>query len=438
MRAPEAFFQRAPQPDVDHASKIGVTPASLSILEIGTGGSLSTLVTEKGLTGSFAITNDCGGKATSVPPKTGKGPTLKVTITGVKPVSCAFTFEDAAKNKGTLAVTVTQTTLTLTGPLPSAKNASVKITPPGKTTVVAMPLCNTSKGCAIEVPAPAGNVAFAVTITDAKGHTLATSAPLTKAIKAATANAATVSFVKDIGTLTWGTLPSGASGTAFTAKPVAVTAKDADGNVIVGTYAHAIGIADADATGATTFKVNGGSATGGLTKSTDALTLNYTGLAILPAMFTASSTGATSVRTTFTPVVASIVASQSEIDLYSLTPSTTGFSGQFTATQAGWTGSFGKAFTQTFAPVTSPTPLPTNDCPGTSVNAYAITPASGTVGTSFTVSVSSGAQGTYYANYAGECTMTINGGGGKSATVLLTFTTSGIGISTRHHGKKSP
>jgi hypothetical protein len=429
--APMAPLRRA-------VAKVTVTPTAVGLLAVGAGGVKTSTVAEKGYTGNFTSTSTCAGIAT-VAPGTGAGPSLKETVTGVKAGSCAFTFSDKSKNKAVLNVTVTTTSLTLAGPLPSSHNAAVKITPPGTTSNI--PLTSCASGCSVAVAAPVGNPTFGVVITDAGAHVLATHAAAASAILVGKANVVTITFVKTISSLVWGSIPSANAGTAFTpAKSVSLTAIDADGNTIVGTYAAKISVADSDATGATSLAINGGSAAGGLLKSTDALTLAYSGLAIVPATLTASSTGATTQHATFTPVLANIVytgakvSGNPEIDLYSNAPATPGFTATFTATQAGWTASpYSKPFTYTFAAIGGQA----NDCPNASNPAYAITPASGAAGTSFAVTASAQIQAAADPTpFAGECLMTIKGGGLKTQAVILTFTTSSIGVNGKHRPNK--
>jgi hypothetical protein len=231
-----------------------------------------------------------------------------------------------------------------------------------------------------------------------------------------------------IKSIVWGKLPAGAAGKAF-AKPIAVTitAKGSNGKPIKGAYAKPITLSNSDKSGATALLINGKPASkkNALKSSTDKVTLKYTGLAIKPATFDAKSAGAKAGKATFSPVLANIVyagpkvSSAAEIDLTSSTPATTGYSGAFTATQAGWTGSFKKAFTYTTATITGFA----NNC----ATAYVITPASGAVGTAYTVKGKTGAA-------AGECAMTLTGGVGKTLRVVLTFTTTSVGV----NGKQAP
>ena len=102
----------------------------------------------------------------------------------------------------------------------------------------------------------------------------------------------------------WGKLPAATAGKAFK-KPVAVTitAKGSNGKAITGPYAKPIKLTDSDKTGATVLQINGKPASGKntLNSSTDNVTLKYTGLAIKPAKFNASSKGAKAGKATFSP-----------------------------------------------------------------------------------------------------------------------------------------
>ena len=424
-----------------NASVVTVSPKSLGIIAIGVGSALQVTVAQTGFTGSFAIAGCTGvAKASAV-----KGPSNKSTVQGLKAGSCSLTFTGTGGQKATLPITVTTTSLKLTGPLPSAATATVKIAQGSKvvgTPVVTLTAC--SNGCTIAVPAPVGNDTFTVNISDAGKHTLAVGNPNTVQVQAGknTPGPPIISFLKVIGSLTWGSLPAASAGTAIGNKAVTVTAKDADGNVISGSYQHPISIGDGDTSGATTFQINAGSASNGLTKSTDALTLSYSGLAIVPATFQASSIGVTAAKAIFTPVLAGVVytgptsaPNNPEIDLYSNVPASSGFSGNFTATQTGWTNSpYNKAFVKyAFTAINGQT----NNCPGATNPAYAVTPAIGAVGTAFTVSASTQLQGASdTSGYAGECLMTITGGAGQTKAVVLTYTSSSVGVGLRHRKHK--
>lgn len=400
----------------DGKSKIKFSPSSASVLGIGPSTALKLTATEKGA--SFTISTTACKKFLTVKPTKGKSP-LKLTLTGKKIGSCSLTFNDNKGNSVKLKASVTTTTLALAGPLPSAASANVTITP-GGTVNVAVPSCATAAGCSINVPAKAGTDTFAVTILDSAKKTLAvTAAAVSGKITAAKANKVSIPLVRTIASLAWGTIPAGTAGTAFAApQALTLTAKDADSNTITGTYASAVTLTDSDKSGATTL------APASVTSSSTAITLNYNGGAIGSASLTASATGVTPAVGTFSVSGATIVytgakvSGNPEIDLYSNTPATAGYSGAFTATEAGYSA----PFTYTFAAISGQT----NNCPGTGSAQYTTSPASGAAGTSFTVSSTS-------ANNAGECLMTISGGGGATLNVILTYTTSSIGVNGKKH-----
>lgn len=111
------------------------------------------------------------------------------------------------------------------------------------------------------------------------------------------------------------------------------------------------------------------------------------------------------------------VAKKPELDLYSTTVATPGYTLSFTATQKGNT----KPFTYAFATVKGFT----NNCPNAkskAARAYLVSPASGKPAKKgkYTVKVA-GASAP-----AGECAMTLTGASKKTLKVLLTFTTSGV------------
>jgi hypothetical protein len=229
-----------------------------------------------------------------------------------------------------------------------------------------------------------------------------------------------------IKTLVWGKAPVGAAGTAIAGAKLTLTAKGSNGKAITGTYPTPITLANSDKSGATTLLINGKAASKKNTvkKSTDKIALKYSGRAIAAVTFTASAKGVKKpAKATFTPTVAGIVytgplvSSAPEIDLTSSTPATTGYSGSFTATQAGFTAPYPGAFAQSLSAVTGFT----NNC----ATAYTIAPASGAAGSSFTISGAAGAA-------AGECLLTLTGALGQTKAVLLTFTTTSVGVNGRH------
>jgi hypothetical protein len=107
------------------------------------------------------------------------------------------------------------------------------------------------------------------------------------------------------------------------------------------------------------------------------------------------------------------VSKKPEVDLYSSTAATPGYSATFTITQKGNTN-----FTYKFAAVKGFA----NNCPNVkSGKAYTVSPASGKPAPKgkYTVKATGSAK-------AGECLMTLTGASARTLKVLLTFTTSGV------------
>ncbi|HEY1977361.1 MAG TPA: hypothetical protein VGG89_12480 [Candidatus Baltobacteraceae bacterium] len=98
-------------------------------------------------------------------------------------------------------------------------------------------------------------------------------------------------------------LPAGTQGTPLTPQSFSVTAKDAGGYTIVGTYKSPITVSDSDTSGATTIATSGSDhpPSGKMLSSSDGITLSYTGAALASATIGATSSGATSGNATFTP-----------------------------------------------------------------------------------------------------------------------------------------
>lgn len=121
-----------------------------------------------------------------------------------------------------------------------------------------------------------------------------------------------VSFTLDgvVASLTVSGLPSATIGTAFgSPQSFSVTAKDADGDTIVGAYENAVTLSTSDSTNAAISTSGSDSPPAGeLLSSSDAATLTYNGASIASATIGASAVGATSGSGAFapTPVVTSV------------------------------------------------------------------------------------------------------------------------------------
>lgn len=295
--------------------------------------------------------------------------------------------------------------------------------PSGLTTSVTSSLNLPSCPCTVAGPAvPPGSDAFTVTTYDAAGgagNAISIASP-TLAITAGTANSAVITLLGLPASFSITGLPSATAGTAFgTPQAFTVAVKDADGNTITGTYAHPVTIADSDTSSLTqgsALAVNGGTAASSIssTANTDTFTLNYGGLAIVPATITASATGATNGTATFAPTLAPIAYSGAtngngypELDFYAT--SGTGSTLSFTASEVGWTNApYSKALTLT---------------PAAGCSSILNSSTSTLSGTSFTENVAS-------LPTVGTCTATLTDGAGQSLThgITLTYTTTGIGV----------
>ena len=287
--------------------------------------------------------------------------------------------------------------------------------PNGLTLTVTSAITPASCPCSVNGPlVPPGSDNFTFTTFDGTGGSgnVVASSTGTYAIAAGVANTGNAVTLQGVPkTLAIGAVQNGTAGTAFSA-PFAftVTAKDADGNPIGGTYANAVTLTDSDASGATTVATSGNDSppAGEVLSAGDNATLYYTGLAIAPVTLTASAPGATNGTATFAPVLSPIVYSgplngaTPELDLYAT--SGTGSTGSFTASELGLTN----------APYNRSLSAGTSGCGSIAT----ISPASGT---SFTFTAVGSPS-------AGSCTITVTNGLGQSKAVTGTYTTSGFGV----------
>ncbi|HEX3464405.1 MAG TPA: hypothetical protein VHS78_10200 [Candidatus Elarobacter sp.] len=138
--------------------------------------------------------------------------------------------------------------------------------------------------CTFDVQVPTGNDTLVVQALNAAGKPLAT-ATVQQAISGTTVVPVTLLGVpaNAIVTLASNTAPAG----TLTAIPITLTAKDADGNTIIGTYATPVTLTNDDKSGHTTISPNP------VVSSSTAVALNYDGGAS-NARISASFTGAAS------------------------------------------------------------------------------------------------------------------------------------------------
>ena len=99
-------------------SKIKLTPSHLDLVGIGKANAGTVVVSEKRYKGTFKESSTCK-RIASAAPRSGKGPSLHVTITPLRVGSCAIAFSDAHKNTAKLHVTVTSGTAS-PSPTPSS------------------------------------------------------------------------------------------------------------------------------------------------------------------------------------------------------------------------------------------------------------------------------------------------------------------------------
>jgi len=238
---------------------------------------------------------------------------------------------------------------------------------------------------------------------------LSTASKVPFAIKAGAANALNVTLSGVPAALAVSGLPSATAGQGFGTKlpTFTVTAKDTDGYVIVGPYDKAITLSDSDATGATTIATTGSDAPPAreLLSSDDVATIDYTGLAIVPATVQASAVGAAAGSAQFAPILQPMNYSGPEVNgslLINLYPDANdswadGLSANVYVYEAGWT-TYNQKLTAT----------PSNSC-----SAFSTTTTS-PGGTAFTVS-------TIAAPVSGSCTLTISDGVGQKLVVPISY-----------------
>ena len=256
-----------------------------------------------------------------------------------------------------------------------------------------------------DVPPGAANFTLAAyDQPNAGGNLIATASP-TYTIVAGQANNENVTLNGMPGALSLA-IPSATSGTPFASpQSMSVTAKDADGNTILGAYAVPIAISDSDTSGATSIATSGSDnpPAGQLLGSSDTATIAYTGLAIAPvtiAVRANAATGSASFAPVLQPIVVTTNASPAPnpnfagVDFRPGNPTET-----ITASEVGWTNApYNKSLTVAV--------------PSGCASIGNVAPASGT---SFSATVSP-------SPVAGTCATTLSDGNGQSQPVTLAYT----------------
>jgi hypothetical protein len=309
-------------------------------------------------------------------------------------------------------------------------------------------------------PSPPGTDRYTVTVFDTNGGAGNALSTATKdfTIVAGSGNTGLgivlFGIVKTFAAIGGVTSPN--AGTTPADATLTVTAKNAAGGTITGTYGDnstgagyvpnppalglngtpvTVSINETNANGATL--VAGGSTPGATQNSTTSVTLHndtdtvklhYAGLAENVKVITVAATGATNQTANFQPTLQAITpASGTEIDLYvDSTAGGTGSTGGQTFTEAGFTGApYNQSFTWTFNP-TATFVTPCNQI-------ATMTPASGTGGGVFTATAPTAAT----PPAAGSCDFVINdnltqGGHVQTAKTVVTYTTSSVSASSKH------
>ena len=361
------------------------------------------------------VLNACSGSGGALSPATSTHGTSTSTSPGstapaaakLVPTNFTFVLPKTATSSARRPQYVTANIQSVTITLNTVNGAAP---PSGLTTSVTTNMTTSSCPCSVPgPPVPPGTDNFTLTTFDAQnagGAVVSVGSP-TYVIAVGVANLNTVTLDGVPASVTFPTVTAAAGTTLSSA--FNVTVNDADGNAILGTYANPVSLSASS--GAVSISTSGSDspAAGQLLSSSDSASIAYSGLAIVPATFTATAGGTTIGTGTFTPALQAIayagptVSGSPEIDLYAT--SGAGSSATFSASEAGWSNSpYSHAFTATL---------------GSGCSAFAgVSPSSGT---SFTISAIASPA-------AGTCNLTLSDGVGQSKSVELTYTTSGIGV----------
>lgn len=346
-------------------------------------------------------------------------------------VPSASSSSSAAKKKpayvSTESTQAVVTILTVDGVTPPASVAPNPLTVAFATSGAGQncTVSGTTQTCTFDVPAPAGSVAYKLDVEDSAGDVLS-SGTKTFTITAGTANtlSMTLDAVPLVVTLSGPTLTAGTPAAAG-ALTIAVT--DPGGGSIPSspaqTFTTPITITDGDTTGATALLLNTTTGTGSasvqMTSSADVVNITYTGLAVPTFMLTASGSGVSGsmqysvgdANLVYQPIVpsgtttctatAGCSSSDANYNAPTVFINSAGATAVFGASETGWSD-FGKKFTVTLDPST---------CTG-------VATLTGSPGTSFTATGVA----------AGICSVNIADGLGRSETVYVSVTTTGIGV----------
>jgi hypothetical protein len=326
--------------------------------------------------------------------------------------------------------------------------------PAGASVTTSIPAGSCSAGCTVPgPPSPPGSDNFTITTFDmanGTGNALST-ATLTVTISSGVANSSPVTLLGIVASIVINGVPapSAFAAGATNSSVLTVTASDADGNTITGTYNNPITVSDPDtlsdgsSIAATTCPTQGAETTVAASSvqfTSDASTavFCYDGIAEADQTLTSSASGVSAGNAgtaTFQPLLAAPafvagsgtpvgVVNGSEIDLFA--PSGTGSTGSVNFTEAGWTAApFNQLLTATAGTCTSGGPL--------STFATLSTAASGGA-TVITATAAS-------PETPGLCAVTVADGIGAgnptdaTATFNVSYTSTGFGVNG--HGRKT-
>jgi hypothetical protein len=403
----------------------------------------------------------CGGGGGSAPAPSNQQPTTPVSPQSnyVKPtfqITIPARGKSSSKARQPKFVSSTTTTVTVSLTADSAgvtvgsitgNPVSTTVTPPCSPCTVAGP------------PSPPGTDSFLVVTSDsATSKTLDAGVLTGVMITAGQANSETLTLGGIPASLALSGVPSWTAGTQSQTTTLSVIAYDGDSNQITsGTtpYVDATGaavtitVSDPDTNAHGTCLVTSGTSTctGGaatsetLTTASGSTVFDYDGLAENPITLTASaSNGATSATAQFQPTLNAPVfngsvatpsgvalSGSAEIDLFAT--SGIGSTGTESFTESGWTNSvYNHALTQTAGSCLSGTGYVATTLAG--IATMSVGTNDTTNGTPFTATIASSPS-------AGSCADTISDGLSSnltdgSATLTVTYTTTGVGVSSKH------
>ncbi|MBV8153768.1 MAG: hypothetical protein JOY98_05065 [Candidatus Eremiobacteraeota bacterium] len=190
---------------------------------------------------------------------------------------------------------------------PTSVNEAIALTP-------GSPGCSTSSGstvCTLAIKLRSGSYTGSINTYDAPpaGGKIPTTAKLLSTAKNVPftvvpyiANGINFTLSGVVASIGLSGVPNGTYGTTIASQALTVTAKDADGNVIVGPYDNAVTISSDNSNVTVGTSGSDHPPAGKLLSSADAATMSYNGTPIATATIAVSASGATGDSATFVPV----------------------------------------------------------------------------------------------------------------------------------------